>query len=80
VSLISNQPLVAGFLAWFFAQFIKMALALIHGINRQAFQRFLDSGGFPSSHASSVTALATSCGLCFGFDSPFLPSLPCSPS
>ena len=69
--IINNQPLVAGFLAWFFAQFIKMALALMHGVNRQAFRRFWASGGFPSSHASSVTALATSCGIPFGFDSPF---------
>jgi len=50
---------------------LKTALALAHGVSRQAFQRFWASGGFPSSHASSVTALATSCGLQFGFDSPF---------
>ena len=69
--IINNQPLVAGFLAWFSAQLIKMVLALKHGVNRQAFQRFWASGGFPSSHSSSVTALATSCGIKFGFDSPY---------
>jgi uncharacterized protein len=70
-AIINNQPLVAGFLAWFVAQFIKFLLALKHGVNRQAFQRFWASGGFPSSHSSSVTALATACGIKFGFDSPF---------
>lgn len=70
-AIISNQPLIAGFTAWLAAQFIKMALALKHGVNRHAFQRFWDSGGFPSSHAASVTALAAACGIRYGFDSPY---------
>ena len=70
-SIITNQPLAAGFLAWLIAQFLKLVLALKHGINREAFRRFLASGGFPSSHSSSVTALATACGIKYGFGSPF---------
>ncbi len=70
-TIINNQPLAAGFLAWFIAQFTKFLLALKHGVNRQAFRRFWASGGFPSSHASSVTALAASCGLKFGFESTY---------
>jgi hypothetical protein len=70
-AIINNQPLAAGFLAWFIAQFFKFLLALKHGVNRQAFQRFWASGGFPSSHAASVTALAAACGIKYGFDSPF---------
>jgi len=68
---LSNQPLVAGFLAWLIAQLIKMILALKHGVNRAVFQRFWDSGGFPSSHSSTVAALSTACGLIYGFDSPY---------
>ena len=68
-AILTNQPLIAGFTAWFIAQFIKLALALKHGVSRQAFQRFWASGGFPSSHSSAVTALAAACGLKFGFDS-----------
>lgn len=68
-AIIANQPLVAGFLAWFIAQFIKLALALKHGVSRQAFQRFWASGGFPSSHSAAVTALAAVCGIKFGFGS-----------
>ena len=70
-AILSNQPLVAGFLAWFAAQLIKMALSLKHGISRDAFKRFLATGGFPSSHSSSVTALATACGLIYGFGSAY---------
>ncbi|HNR80879.1 MAG TPA: divergent PAP2 family protein [Candidatus Pacearchaeota archaeon] len=69
--IINNQPLVAGFLAWLIAQFIKMVLALKHGINRAAFRRFWASGGFPSSHSSAVAALSAACGLVYGFGSPY---------
>lgn len=67
--IISNQPLVAGFLAWFAAQMIKLLLALKHGVNREAFRRLWASGGFPSSHSSAVAALAAACGIVYGFDS-----------
>ncbi|MFZ3074156.1 MAG: divergent PAP2 family protein [Minisyncoccales bacterium] len=70
-TIINNQPLVAGFLAWFIAQLCKLILALKHGVSREAFKRFWASGGFPSSHSSAVTALATACGIKFGFDSPY---------
>ena len=69
--IITNQPLVAGFLAWFIAQLWKFILALKHGVNRQAFQRIWASGGFPSSHSSSVTALTIACGIEYGFGSPY---------
>ncbi len=68
--IINNQPLAAGFLAWFIAQLIKLALALKHGVSREAFRRLWASGGFPSSHSSAVTALASACGIVYGFDSP----------
>jgi hypothetical protein len=69
--ILTNQPLVAGFLAWFIAQLIKMILALKHGMNRDAFKRLWASGGFPSSHSAAVTALAAACGIKFGFDSAY---------
>lgn len=69
-AILNNQPLVAGFLAWFAAQLIKLVLALKHGVSRAAFRRFWASGGFPSSHSSAVTALATACGIVYGFGSP----------
>jgi hypothetical protein len=70
-TIFNNQPLVAGFLAWLAAQLIKLILALKHGISREAFKRFWASGGFPSSHSSAVTALASACGIIYGFGSPY---------
>ena len=69
--MLTNQPLVAGFLSWFLAQLFKFVLALQHGINREAFKKFWASGGFPSSHSSAVTALATACGIKYGFNSAY---------
>jgi len=70
-TLLQNQPLVAGFVAWLIAQLIKMGLALRHGFTREAWKKLYSTGGFPSSHTATVTALATACGLKFGFDSAF---------
>lgn len=70
-SLIQNQPLVAGFAAWLAAQLIKFFLALRHGFSVKVLKQIYATGGFPSSHTATVTALATSCGLNFGFASPF---------
>lgn len=70
-AIANNQPLVAGFLAWFVAQLCKFVLVVRHGVTREAFKRFWATGGFPSSHSSAVTALATACGLKFGFDSAY---------
>lgn len=70
-TLMQNQPLVAGFVAWFIAQTIKLVLTLRGGFTREAFKKLYSTGGFPSSHTSTVSALATACGLNFGFDSPY---------
>jgi len=54
--------------AWFLAQSIKVVIGTIQ--NRRLDMRwFLLSGGFPSSHSSSVSALATSLGLVEGLSS-----------
>ena len=54
--------------AWLIAQFIKVAL----GVSREKrfnFRWFVGTGGMPSSHAAGVSALATSIGVTYGFDS-----------
>jgi acid phosphatase family membrane protein YuiD len=66
--LLANGPLVSAVLAWFFAQFIKFVLALIK-TREFDFAKFFSSGGMPSSHSSTVTALATAVGIEQGVDS-----------
>lgn len=54
--------------AWIIAQ----ALKVIFGIFRERrfnFRWFVGTGGMPSSHAAGASALATSVGVTYGFDS-----------
>ena len=60
--------IVTCFLGWFIAQFIKVILTLIKD-KKIDFRRFVGSGGFPSSHASLVTSLATAVGIINGVSS-----------
>ena len=54
--------------AWLIAQSAKVALGFFRE-KRFNFRWFVGTGGMPSSHAASVSALATSVGVTYGFDS-----------
>ncbi|MBN1366353.1 MAG: divergent PAP2 family protein [Dehalococcoidales bacterium] len=60
------------FSAWAIAQIVKFIVgwARDHEIN---WSYFVSSGGMPSSHSSTVSALATSIGLIYGIDNPYFP-------
>jgi uncharacterized protein len=62
------EVMTAGALGGFLAQFFKLVTALIRrrSIN---FRVLVQTGGMPSSHSSSMTAMATSVGLILGFAS-----------
>ena len=57
--LLSNELFISAATAWFVAQVLK---TLIHAFLTKNFdlERMYGSGGMPSSHSSTVTALATS--------------------
>ncbi len=55
-------------MSWVIAQTIKVILGIITE-KRFNFRWFVGTGGMPSSHVAGVTALATTVGLNFGFDS-----------
>jgi len=59
-------PLVA----WFFAQLFKVIILLVNE-RRLDLSLMYSPGGMPSAHAALMTALATTMGLLYGFDSPF---------
>ncbi|KAM7272089.1 hypothetical protein ACFE04_031303 [Oxalis oulophora] len=61
-SLPSNLPLLSAFLAFAIAQFLKFFTTWFKE-KRWDTKRMLDSGGMPSSHSSTVTALAVAIGL-----------------
>ena len=54
--------------AWLIAQSLKVALGVFRE-KRFNFRWFIGAGGMPSSHAAGVSALATSVGVTYGFDS-----------
>lgn len=54
--------------AWLIAQSIKVVLGVIRE-RRFNFRWFVGTGGMPSSHAAGVSALSTSIGVAYGFDS-----------
>lgn len=63
--LISNKTLMAACIAWLLAQLIKTAIDLVlYGSFNP--ERMVGSGGMPSSHSSTVCALATTSVLQYG--------------
>jgi len=66
--LCLNRVFLTGFSAWFIAQTIKVFLGVIRE-RRFNFRWFGESGGMPSSHTASVTAIAGAIGISNGFDS-----------
>ena len=54
--------------AWVIAQSIKVVLGVFRE-KRFNFRWFIGTGGMPSSHAAGVSALSTSIGVAYGFDS-----------
>ena len=66
--LIHNKILWVTLAVWAIAQTMKVFLGVVRE-RRFNFRWFIGTGGMPSSHAAGVTALATTCGLEFGFQS-----------
>ncbi len=63
-----HPSLWAGIFGWFVAQSIKMVCCLVKS-HRLDFSYMMSTGGMPSAHSAMAVSLATSIGLCEGFDS-----------
>jgi uncharacterized protein len=66
---ISNPVTVATFVAWFFAQILKVPFQALRTKNWD-WSVLLDPGHMPSSHSAVMTAVTTSIGLTNGWGSP----------
>ena len=55
--------------AWFITQTVKVIIGVIRE-KRFNFRWFVGTGGMPSSHSATVSALTTAVGLYSGFNSP----------
>ncbi len=58
---MNNRILLAAVIAWASAQIIKVALSLLKD-KKLSLERFVGSGGMPSSHTAFVIGLVTSVG------------------
>ncbi|PEA53359.1 hypothetical protein CON64_18930 [Bacillus pseudomycoides] len=67
-TILHNNPLMSAVIAWFLAQFTKVIITLVKK-REFDFAQFFASGGMPSSHSSTVTALAIAIGIEEGFSS-----------
>lgn len=65
--LWQNHILWVTIIAWIIAQSIKVVVGVIRE-KKFDFRWFVGPGGIPSSHAAGASALATSIGLSYGFD------------
>ncbi|CAG9613284.1 hypothetical protein BACCIP111899_02498 [Bacillus rhizoplanae] len=61
-TILHNNPLMSAVIAWFLAQLTKVIITLIKK-REFDFAQFFASGGMPSSHSSTVTALAIAIGI-----------------
>ncbi|MBN2097571.1 MAG: divergent PAP2 family protein [Candidatus Omnitrophica bacterium] len=67
--LAKNQIFITVLVAWFVAQGAKVAVGVIRE-KRFNFRWFVDTGGMPSSHAATVSALAAAVAIKFGVSTP----------
>jgi len=67
IALSKNKIFIITILTWAIAQLIKVINGIIKE-KRFNFKWFVGTGGMPSSHCAGVTALATSVGMRFGYD------------
>ena len=66
--IFHNKILIITLSVWAIAQTLKVLLGVVLE-RRFNFRWFIGTGGMPSSHAAGVTALATTVGLTYGFES-----------
>jgi acid phosphatase family membrane protein YuiD len=66
--LIHNTTLIIAAVTWAITQILKVLIVLVQE-KRIAWHYFVTSGGMPSSHTSSVCALATSIAMLYGLGS-----------
>lgn len=69
-SLNAFKAIWVPLVAWFFAELFKVIILLVNE-KRLDLSLMYSPGGMPSAHAALMTALATTMGLIYGFDSPF---------
>lgn len=66
--LINNKPLVNSLIAFIISQILKSVYFYFSGAKKQIHE-FFGTGGMPSSHSATVSALSTTIGITSGWSS-----------
>ena len=69
-AFLNNYVLWVSLICWFAAQLLKVIFYAVK-YRELNLERFVGSGGMPSSHTSTVIGLTTAMAKLYGFDSPF---------
>ena len=67
--IFTNYMIISASSAWIIAQIIKIFTGMFRERKFSLVTLLFSNGGMPSSHSASVTALATSCTVLYGFSS-----------
>jgi len=67
--ILKNYILLSAVVSWFAAQLFKVIMGMIHHKKFRMIKLFVSSGGMPSSHSASVSALCTASGFEYGIAS-----------
>lgn len=63
IDVITNYPLMSAAAGWIIAQLLKTTTGIFKVKKFSLIELFCGTGGMPSSHAASVSALACACAL-----------------
>lgn len=68
IDLMRNEVLISGLVGWAIAQILKVIIVCIKDKKFNP-ERFVGSGGMPSSHSAFVMSISTKAGVVYGFSS-----------
>ena len=71
IDILTNYPLISAGCGWFAAQILKTTTGVFRIKKFSLTELFFGTGGMPSSHAASVSALACACAIKEGVHSPY---------
>ena len=70
LKVVTNYYLISAVAAWLVAQILKVVTGVFKTKKFTLIELFFGTGGMPSSHSASVTALACAVGIRAGLDTP----------
>ena len=71
IDLFTNRVMMCAVFSWLIAQYIKVFTSPKNRDGMSVKSFLVGTGGMPSSHSAAVCSTCFSCGILYGFDSPY---------